>query len=248
MRLTIAVVSALLLTVAVGPRQQPSRERPRDRRPRPVDARRPEVRPRLQALRLRQPGSAQGRQRQAGRHRHLRHPQPLHPQGCAGRRPRRDLRHAHGELLGRAVLPVRPGRREHRGAGRPFLGGLHAQAGSPLSRRQSHDGRGRHLDLRDAQGKGAALLPQLLRPGRQGREDRRPQGEVQLRAGREPRATADRRPAAGPFEGLVEQARLREDHPGVRRWAAPPTAWTSWSPAARSRTAGSRTTGERGCP
>jgi ABC-type oligopeptide transport system, periplasmic component len=54
--------------------------------------------------------------------------------------------------FGRAVLPVRPGRREHRGAGRPFLGGLHAQAGSPLSRRQSHDGRGRHLDLRDAQG------------------------------------------------------------------------------------------------
>ena len=53
-----------------------------------VDVRRPQVRPGLQALRVRQPRGAQGRRRQAGRHRHLRQPEPLHPQGRPGDRDR----------------------------------------------------------------------------------------------------------------------------------------------------------------
>ena len=121
--------------------------------------------PELQALRVRQPGSAQGRGRQAGGHRHLRHAEPLHPQGRAGgRRSAASFDTLTVAVGRRAVLRVRAHRREHRDAGRPLLGRLHAPAAGALPRRQPHHGRGRDLDVRDAQDEGPSLLPVATTP------------------------------------------------------------------------------------
>ena len=120
------------------PRPGPDRgrRRPRGRarpsapapRPRAVDPRRSQVPARLRALRLRESAGAEGRQRHAGRHRDVRQPQPVHPQGRAGRRHRHDVRHAHGHLGRRAVIRVRPGGRDDRDAARSLVGGVHAPA------------------------------------------------------------------------------------------------------------------------
>ena len=73
-------------------------------------------------------------------------------------------------------------------------------------------GRGRDLDVRDPQGEGPALLPELLRPGHEGREGRRAQGPLHVRPRGQPGAAADRGPAPRAVARLLEPARLREDH------------------------------------
>ena len=182
-RLTTTVVSALLLTVAVADarsRQQPSRG---DR----VTASHGlsmhgdlKYGPGFKHFELRQPRGAQGRRRQAGRHRHLRHASiPSSSRGvpAAGARRASSTRSPMGSRTSRSPSTgcVAESIEVPR---RPFVGRLHAPAGSALPRRQPDHRRGRHLDFRDAQGEGPAVLPQLLRPGRQGREGRRPQGQV----------------------------------------------------------------------
>ena len=92
------------------------------------------------------------------------------------------------------------------------MGRLHPPAPGALPRRQSHHGRGRDLDVRDAQGEGPAVLPELLRPGHEGREGRRAQGPLHVRPRGQPGAAPDRGPAPRPVPRLLEPARLREDH------------------------------------
>ena len=131
--------------------------------PRAVAVRRSQIRSRLQAFRLRQPGRAEGRHDAALGDRHLRQPEPVYRQGRRGGRHRPDLRHADAVLRGRARQRIRPRRRKRRSRPGPQIGAVHAAQGGALSRRLADDAGGRDLDLRHAAREGPADVPLLLR-------------------------------------------------------------------------------------
>ena len=95
---------------------------------------------------------------------------------------------------------------------------------------------------------GPALLPELLRPGGEGREGRRSQGQVHLRSRGEPRVAPDRRPAPRPFPGATGASATSRRRPWSLPSAAAPTAWRRSMPGAPSPTGGSRTTGGPSSP
>ena len=181
-------------------------------------------------------------------HRHLRQPQPLHPEGRPRGGHRLSLRDA--DRPARRTSPSRstassPRRIEI--AGRPLLGRLHAAAGGALSRRQPDHRRRRHLDLRDAAAPGPALLPRLLRGRRQGgggrrrarcaSPSRRRNRELPLILGQLP-VLSQRYWATRDFTRTTLEPRS----------AAGPTAWSRSSPGARSPTGACRTTGRPSSP
>ena len=157
------------------------------------------------------PDAVEGWGRSARGSRDVRQSEPLHPErGARGKR-HATLRDAHRRVLGRALLRVRIDRREHRDAGRPLLGRVQPPSGGALSRRQSHHGRRRHLDLPGAQDERPPVLSLLLRPGRQGRGRRSAEGEVHLRPGRQSGTARHHGPDARAVQGVLHQARVRQD-------------------------------------
>ena len=204
----LAAILALILPIA--PLRADDAPQPAHGR---LDVRRPQVRAGLHPFRLRQAGCAQGRHADAAGDRHLRQPQPVHPQGQQRRRPGHGVRHADRRQPGRAVLGVRPDRGEHRDPEGPLVCDLHAPARGALAGRHAGHGRRRDLDPRHPQDQGPPLLPRLLRQHRQGREGRRAPGQDDLRRQDEPGAAPDRRPDAGPAQALLREGRVRQDHP-----------------------------------
>ncbi len=123
------------------------------------------------------PNAAQGRLRPAGRRGGTF--DPLHPfiiKSVPAAGITSALGHAVLELARRGLDRIRPDRRDHRMAGGPRLGGLHAPAAGALARRQPDHGRGRDLLARHPEDQGPAELRLLLQRRGEGREGRRPQG------------------------------------------------------------------------
>ena len=164
--------------------------------------------------RLRQPACPQGRGDQAARDRLFRQLQPLYRQGRF-REPRLRRRYPDDVAARGDLGRVRAGRRDRRGAERPFLGDLQPPTGGALPRRQAGDGRRRHLQLQRAPREGTALLPLLLPQYRQGGTARPAPGEVPLHRAAQPRASADHRPASGSAQTLLGRPRLRPDDAGA---------------------------------
>ena len=183
------------------------------RRPRPVDVRRRQVRSRFRALRLRRSECPHRGRYPTRRARHLRQPQPLHPQGepRGGLGP--DLRLPADRLPGRAVHRVRAAGRIHRHGGGSIVGSVHAARGGPLARRPAGDGGRRDLDRRDPDDEGSSVLSSLLCGHLQRLANGAAHRQVRLRRHREPRASADRRADRGPAEALLGRARIRIHHP-----------------------------------
>ena len=208
---------------AAGPAGVPGTRRSGQGQPRRLGLRRPQIRRGFRPFRLRQPGRAQGRDAQAVGARHLRDPQPLHPQGPQGGVERAPVRHADGARLRRAGCALRPGRRGGRAPRGGRLGRVPAQARGPVPRRHAGHGRRRRLHLPDPGGEGPSAVPHPVpRRGRGG--GRRPaQGPVRLQARAAPRPAGPARGAAGVVEGVLRQGRVRQDdlHPAALQRALP---------------------------
>ncbi len=159
---------------------------------------------RLQAIRLRERRSAQGRARAPRPGRHLRQPQLRDPARQPGRRPHLPLRHADGAGARRGVDRIRPARRSGALSRRLLVSDLPATRRGALARRQADHRRRRDLVVRcpeEAQPRPGVLLP----PRGQGGEDRRARGHLHLRRAGQPRAAADRRPDQRAAEALVDR-------------------------------------------
>ena len=221
----------------------------------PASSSRPQISRRLQALRLRQPGRAEGRHRPPVGHR-----RPS-IRSTSFRRKGIDAAGlgliydtlmtssldevsteygllADGAEVSRPTIPRSPiacGRR---------------RSGMTASRSRRRTWSGRSTCSRSYNPQPGLLLPAR----RQGREDRRARGDLHLRRDGQPRAAAHRRPAAHPAEALVgghrRQGQASATSPRARssRRSAPgPTRSSRSSRRGRSSTSACPTTGARTC-
>ena len=175
-----------------------------------VAVRRPEISPRLQAVRLRQCRCAQGRRGAPDRDRHLRQFQPRGHGRKRHARNRRQLhlRHAADPVARRGVHRVRTARRSRQPSGRLLIRFVPPARGGAVARRQAGHARRRNFFVRSLQEKQPAVR-RLLSSRRQGGEIRRPRSDLHIRFARQPRTAPDRRPAYGAAEALVGRHRQK---------------------------------------
>ena len=180
------------------------------------------------------PTVAQGRQRHAGGHRDVRQPQPVHPQGRAGRRHRHDVRYPHGRLEPTSRHPSTAWW-PRRSRPRPIVRGSRSRSGPPRvfttaapSPSRTSGGRSRRCAPRATPSTGRTT-PRWRAPSRRARarcasRSRRgttvscPSSWASSRScpRRTGRGATSRRPRSSP------------------RSAADRTGWSRWSPGARS--------------
>ena len=155
---------------------------------------------------------------------------PTSCKGIAGGRASLAVRDPDRAVAGRAVHRVRPDRRDHRDARGPLLGRFTLR---PEAR--WHDGQPITAD--DVIFSFETLRPRATRstaPTTPTSAKAEAAGERQVQftfdAGRQPRAAADRGPAAGAAQALLREARLRPRRRSSRRSAAAPYRIKSFEP------------------
>ena len=183
--------------------------------PRALALRRPQVRPRFPALRVRGPKRAEGR-RAAPRHgRHIQHAQSLHAEGHERGRYGPALREPAGRLGGRSGRRLRAGRPERRARARPAQRPICPAARGALARRHPDHGPRRGVLVRDPHHRGPSRLRQPAGRRRPGRDHGRSRGHVPPRRSRQPQVAADRRRAVYRLRGLLPGPRVRRDDDGA---------------------------------